>query len=120
MINKITGEILTEEEEKTNNMIANVEVNGIITEEVADMFEQFAIMQHRIENWEYENKSKIIEIMKATGTKSIHTDYLDLTYIAPSVSKIVDTEKMKADGIYENYLKDSNRKESLRIKYKEA
>lgn len=117
-VNELTGELIEEQTDSINHDIAKVEVGALITDEVYEMFESFAIAQARIENWENANKKQIMEIMKRTLTKSIKTDYVEITYIPASKRKSVDVEKLKSAGLYNDYLKESPVNESLRIKFK--
>jgi hypothetical protein len=43
-----------------------------------------------------------------------------ITYIAPTIAKTLDTAKLKAEKpeIYNEYLKDTEKKEQVRIKLK--
>lgn len=121
-VNKITGEIVDDDISKFTNEIANLEVNALITDDVLDMMERYSIAKAAYDSWIDAHDQQIMDIMKASGTKSIKTEYVTITYVAPTVRKSLDSKKLKEDcpDIYDKYLKESPVKESLRIKMKEV
>lgn len=54
----------------------------------------------------------------ATGKNTIDDDDCTITYIKESVRKKVDEKRMKLEGIYEDYLIETNVKDSVRVKFK--
>lgn len=54
----------------------------------------------------------------ATGNNTIDDDDCTITYIKESVRKKVDEKRMKLEGIYEDYLIETNVKDSVRVKFK--
>lgn len=120
-INKITGEIVDDEENQFATDIAKVEINALISDEVYDIIEQYMIAKAQYDNWVAQHDQAIMDIMKSAGVKTIKTDYITLSYVSPSVRKTLDSKRLKEEhpDIYEEYLKESSVKESLRIKMRE-
>lgn len=65
-----------------------------------------------------EIRGQILKAMADNNVLKYETDDLSISYIAPSTKKIVDTAKLKADGIYDSYTKESKVSESVRITMK--
>lgn len=121
-INKITGEIVDNDTNELMNDIVKAEVGALITDDVVDMIEKYMMAKAAYDNWVAQHDDQIMNVMKEAGVKTIKTDYVTLSYVAPSVRKSVDTKKLKDEhpDIYEACLKETQVKESLRIKMKEA
>lgn len=68
--------------------------------------------------------SKNDELIKAfmkkrfeeTGETTFNQDGLIITYKKPYVRKSVDTEKLKAQGLYDNFIKETDVAESINVK----
>lgn len=120
-VNQITGEIVDDEIHDFSNEIAKVEVNALITDEVVEMMENYMIAKATYDNWVAAHDQQIMEIMKASGTKTIKTKYVTITYVSPTTRKSLDSKKLKEEhpDLYDEFLKESPVKESLRIKMRE-
>ena len=71
---------------------------------------------------EFNNLKEVLyNEMKERGITSYKDDFVSISIVAPSVRKLVDSEKLQSEypDIYEKVLKESVSKESLRIKFKE-
>ena len=68
-----------------------------------------------------ELRATLMEAMEKNGVKTFENDRIKLTYVAPSTRQSVDSAKLKKEhpAIYEQYLKSSEVKTSLRITLKE-
>lgn len=121
MINKLTGEIITEEENEKNRQLATREVNALIDDSLIDALERFSIAEKQIEMWKLTNRQKIMDIMKANGVSTIDTGDVSFTYVSPHSQSRLDATaiKVKEPEIYEKYLKKTEVKESLRVNFKE-
>ena len=76
---------------------------------------QFYDLKKHVEEMEEKGRQKALTIMKERGIKSVSGEGFRFTYIEPSVRMVADTSKMKKDGIFEQYSKQQNVKESVRI-----
>ena len=65
-------------------------------------------------------RQQIMASMQNNDIKKYENDYISITYVAPTTKKILDTAKLKEShlDIYEQCLKTSEVKASLRIKMK--
>ena len=109
-----TGEIL---EVETENEIAE----RVLTEAVHIDHETFEIISSLLYYQEQFDifKMKLEEAMKSNGIKKWDNDYFTATIRADSVQKRVDTERLKKDGLYEQYIKLIPQKGGLAIRFKE-
>lgn len=111
VISEITDEFI--EVPENRDLVVREEMNAITPEEVLKTFVQISLLQDKLEEWKTTSKEQIIEIFKKYGVKSFSNDFIQITYKAPYTKKVVDTKKMKEDGVYELYLKDSTTKETI-------
>ena len=68
-----------------------------------------------------ELKEQIKTAMEENGTKKFENDYIAITYVAPTTRNTVDSTKLKEEftDVYNQCLKTSDVKSSVRIKTKE-
>lgn len=66
-------------------------------------------------------RDKIIEIMKAQGITKFENENISITYIAPTDAETFDSKKFKEEhpNTYQEYVKITHKKESVRITLKE-
>lgn len=120
-IDNQTGEVV----EENNLEELKKEMSLIVTDDVLDKFEQLAMIQTQIQNWQDQQRETIKELFKKHGVKSFKNDYISITYVAPTARKSLDTKKVEelltTFGFdKEDFQKTSEVKESLRIKFKEV
>ena len=110
------------------NQLIKIENNNIVaSDELKELFKQqkeIEAQQKKVERDISKFKSELIEAMKENGIDKAEIYMNDdesvfLTYIAPTTRTSVDTQKLKDDGLYDIYTKESPVKESLRIKHGE-
>lgn len=113
IIDSDTGEILDVEEE--NELVEKklFEV-GAIDEYTMDFIEQYLTIVEKYEMF----KHVLYQAMKENGIKTWKNDYFTASIKDESIQKRVDNDRLKADGLYEKYLKLVPVKESLQIKMK--
>ena len=113
IIDTDTGEIVEVEEE--NELIEKMlyEV-GAIDEQTNDFIEQYLTIVEKFEMF----KHVLYQAMKEHNIKTWKNDYFTATIKDESIQKRVDNDRLKADGLYEKYLKLVPVKESLQIKMK--
>lgn len=117
IIDEQTGELI--EVEETNELVVKeLEDLGIITNDYLDKLEQFAHLKDCIETYEFQQKEKIKEVFKKYGVKTCKSDYITISYIEEHMAKRIDVERLKADGLYDKYVKFSPTKESIRVSLK--
>lgn len=63
-------------------------------------------------------KNAMLEAMEKNNIKSFENDFLKVVYKAPSVRKSVDTARLKEEGLYDLYLKESPVKSSVTVTFK--
>lgn len=113
IINNETGEIIEVEED--NELVEKklYEV-GAIDKNTFDFLEQYQTVVEQYEIFKY----KLMLAMKENNIKSWKNDYFTATYKEEGTRKSVDIDRLKKDGLYDNYLKLSTTKESLMIKFR--
>lgn len=89
--------------------------------EVETLIKSIEEQKKRAEEQAKELRAALIEAMERNGVKTFENDRIKLTYVAPSTRQSVDSAKLKKEqpAIYEQYLKTSEVKASLRITLKE-
>lgn len=60
-----------------------------------------------------------LEAMEANGIKKFESNIVTVTYIPGTTKKTVDTEKLKEQGLYEAFVKETVTKPSVRMSFKE-
>lgn len=96
------------------------ETNALITPVEMEKIRQFNQLKKEVNAIEERIKKVMLEGMKKDGIKKMNTEYFTATYVAPTERTSVDTGKLKADGLYEQYTKKSPVKESVRTSFKEV
>lgn len=112
MIDELTGEVID------NDLIVKEQMELLVPTEILDTYYQMEACREKIEAWQYQIKDKVKELFKQNGIKSFENDYIQITYVAPTKRKSVDTDALKKCGLYDQFTKESEVKESLRVKVK--
>lgn len=101
----------------SNNELQIVEVEKQISLAVADLQNK----QQELVSKNEELKEQIKKAMEEQGTKKFENDYISITYVAPTTRNTVDSTKLKEEfeEVYNQCLKISDVKASVRIKVKE-
>ena len=113
IVDQETGELIEVEEE---NEIATRKLYeiGAITDDTADFIEQYLMMKERYETFLYQ----LEKAMRDNNIKKWDNDEFVATITEETIQKRVDNERLKADGLYEKYLKLVNVKGGIRVKFK--
>ena len=108
------GEVV---EVETENEIAERKLYevGAIDQKTFEEIEMYLYYEDRYKTIKY----KIEEAMKANGIKKWDNDYFVATIKDGSMQNRPDVEKMKADGIYNDYTKLIPVKGGLQIRFKD-
>jgi hypothetical protein len=82
-----------------------------------------AYFESQKKEWEEKSntmRESIVNVMKEKGISKFENEKIMITYIAPTIAKTLDTAKLKSEKpeIYNEYLKDTEKKEQVRIKLK--
>ena len=91
-----------------------------LTQSRQEIIDKFIYYKKQVESFESEIKDKFKELVES-GTipvSSIDLGNIILSYKKPYVRKSIDTDKLKEDGIYEDYLKDTEVKSSVSMTIK--
>lgn len=104
-----------------NNLIPYEELG--LTEARKDIIAKFIYYKEQVESFESEIKDKFKEMVESGDipVNSIDLGDMLLSYKKSYTRKSVDTDKLKEDGLYDNYLKETevNSSVSMTIKKKE-
>lgn len=65
-------------------------------------------------------KEAILQAMEENNIKSFENDFVSIKYIPQATRKSVDTAKMKEEGVYDVYLKESEVKSQVRLTWKSS
>ena len=64
-------------------------------------------------------KDAMLDAMEKNNCKKYENDSVRITYKAPAVRKVIDTNALKEQGLYEAFCKDSPTKASIVMAFKE-
>lgn len=114
-----TGEVI----EENNLPELKKELSLIVTDDILEKLEQVAMLQAQLDDWKRHQTDQIKELMKKHGIKSFKSDYITITYKAPSTRKTLDKKAIETllDVSLDDdmFYKTTDVKESLSIKFKE-
>lgn len=99
-------------------VMENVSDLVVESKEFFERYKEFEKVKARLEMQEKELKAKLLELMEANGIDKFENDYVCITRKAPTLRKVVDTEALKAQGLYESFVKNTTVKASVLIKVK--
>ena len=101
----------------SNNELQMLEVEKQISLAVADLQKK----QQELVSKNEELKEQIKKAMEDKDIKKFENDYIAITYVAPTTRNTVDSAKLKEEftDVYNQCLKTSDVKASVRIKVKE-
>ena len=89
-----------------------------VAEEVMKKLHDFQVMKAEMDLQEKEIKQAMLKAMEKNGIKSFENDFVKITYKAPTTRKTVDTNELKAQGLYEMFTKESPVKSSVTLSWK--
>lgn len=98
-----------------------IKINNNAIQIQQDFIEQYKAFQETkaiMEMQEKELKAQLLERMEELGIKSFECDGLKITYKNPSTRKVVDTNALKEQGLYDMFTKESDVKASVQITIK--
>ena len=98
-----------------NEIIVNEDV---YTPEETAKIKAFYSLKEEVEQIEARVKKESLEILKSAGAKTMENDDFKISLVEAHHKQVVDTEKLKADGLYDQYTKMSLVKEGIRITHK--
>lgn len=115
IIDNETGEVI---EVETDNEIAERKLYevGAIDKETYEMLESYKYYEDQFKIFKY----KLEKAMEENGIKKWDNDYFTATVKEDSTQKRVDTERLKEDGLYDQYLKLVFVKGGLQIRFKKG
>ena len=90
--------------------------------EVYDLIEKQRQLEEQMkENEQQLNdfKDALLRAMEQNGIKKWENDLISVTYVPASLRKTVDTAKLKEEGLYDQFTKESPVNASVRLKFKE-
>lgn len=94
-----------------NNQIA-------VAQEVINELKAFEIEKAKIEIKEKELKKALLSAMEEHNIKRFENDDIRITYVAETIRKSVDSDKLKEQGLYDSFVKESKVKASVRLEIK--
>ena len=103
-----------------NEIELKKEFDVLVSPEDIELFKQFDELEKRVKAKKSEMREGVLNFLKENNLLSdgYEQDGIRFTYVKPSVKKIVDTQLLKDEGLYEHFLKESKVDESVRISIK--
>lgn len=90
----------------------------VVAEEIMKKLHDFQVMKAEMELQEKEIKQAMLKAMENNDIKSFENDFVKITYKAPTTRKTVDTVELKAQGLYDMFVKESPVKSSVMLTWK--
>ena len=111
LINQETGEVyeISKTDEQNNALVAE-----LFTDKILDLYAQYEALKEQKEMFEY----RLRKVCEEKGIKSVNGEYFTISYIPAHKATRVDTDKLKRAGLYDEFSKESEVKESVRVKIK--
>lgn len=97
------------------NELVEQELNQVITQSDINFLKEFENMKAKFNFVDKRIKEQVKKIMVENGIKSYDFGDLKITYKAPTIRKSVDTEALKEQGIYDDFVKESKVSDSVQI-----
>lgn len=99
-----------------NELALKEKFGELVTQDDLEMFRKFDEIEKRVKAKKSELQESVMSFLKENDlTEGFEMDGVRFTYVKPSKRKIADIQKMKDEGVYELYTKESEVKESVRI-----
>lgn len=104
-----------------NAIVAKDEINALMTQEYIDKLVEYEEVKAQMKVLEEQKKQALLEVMQKYNIYSFENPQINLVRVQPKDKTIVDTQKLKDDGLYDSYTKTVGVKEYVKviIKYDE-
>jgi hypothetical protein len=95
-----------------------IDIDSLVAQEteLANMLIGVKIQEDKIKA----ARQSLMSSMEKHGVVKYENDLISISYVGESIRKVVDNQKLKDDGLYDEYVKESRIKPSVRIKLKKG
>lgn len=102
------------------NNIVNYEEKALslFTKEDIEKLKKFDEIEAQVKALKKQRDEILKSLFKESNESKFENDEIRIVYSKPHLRKSVDTQKMKDEGIYEYYLKESEVSDSIKIEVK--
>lgn len=96
------------------------EFNALFSPEEIEMLIKFDELEKRVKAMKDQKNDALKQFLidNELTEEGFENSKIKISYVKPSKRKVVDTQKLKEEGLYELYTKDSEVKDSVRITIK--
>lgn len=99
--------------------LVQVKENQIaVSQQVIEELKAFEVQKAQMQIKEKELKEALLKAMEENNIKKFENDDIRITYIGPTTRVSVDTKKLKDEGLFDLYSKESVVKANVRLEYK--
>lgn len=88
---------------------------ALFSEEDIEDLKKFEDLKVKVARIEKSNHEKLAQLFRESGVKSFKGNGINITYVEPHTQTRVDTQRLKDEGLYDNYSKTTEVKESIRV-----
>ena len=106
---------MTKLSQDTINTLENIKQIDLTFIEYTKLERQMKVMKDKIDKY----TADIIKLMEENKLPVFVTDFFKFTIRAGYTRKVVDNDKLKADGLYDSYLKETVTKPTLHREVKD-
>lgn len=110
------AEIENAVETEEQNALIEKEVGTIVTQEFLNDLEKFEELKAAVEAKEEEIRSQLLELFEKNGIKSFKNDRVTISYKDSYIRTSVDSNKLKREGLYDDFAKQTIVKASIVLK----
>lgn len=94
-------------------------IQALIKPEELEILKKYAIITKQAKKIESDFKKGLTEYFKTQGIKSFENDDLKIVFKDTFIKRVADTDKMKKDGVYEFYTKETTVSPTVLLTIKE-
>lgn len=104
---------------KESKLALRDEFNALFSPEDVELLVKFDELEKRVKTMKNEKNEALKKFIIDNDLKDgFENNRIKITYIKPSKKNVVDTKKMKEEGVYELYTRETNVSDSVRISIK--
>ena len=90
----------------------------LLTPDQKEIMISYFTQKKKAEEIEEQLRDVLLEYMRKNNAETLENDEFRISYTKAHTRKDIDKDKLKEDGLYEKYLKDTQVKDSVRITHK--
>lgn len=95
-----------------------IENQIVVANDLLMELKEWQAYKKKMEAKESKVKSEILKAMKKHNIKSFENEVIKITYVPETTKKSIDTDMMKALGVYDDFLTETTKSEYITMSFK--